>query len=92
MKNTLGKIGIIACGLAGLGVVSPAPSPLIVTSTTQQTPVEKQVARPVKLATQIVMQSAGGFDIIGYKTGIPPHIYGIFHVKIGTHKITNKYY
>ena len=92
MKKGFGKIGILACGLAGLGVAAPVPSPGIVISTTQsQKPVKEQNVQPVKSAKQIVVQSAGGFDIIGHNTGIPPHIYGTNYVKRGTHKRTNKY-
>jgi hypothetical protein len=63
-----------------------APTNQGVTANAKQ---KEGIVKPIKSARQIVMQDAGGFQVMGYNPGIPPHIYGAYHVRRGTHKRTN---
>ena len=47
------------------------------------------VVKPVKSAKQIIMEDAGGFQVIGHNPGISPEMYGTYHVRRGTHKRSN---
>lgn len=37
----------------------------------------------------VVRDVVGGMPIMGYREGIPPHIYGMRYVRRGTHKRSN---
>lgn len=79
--------------LAAMAIAAIAPGAQQVKAeqgTTQSVRQKEAVKQPVISSRQYVRQNAGGFNVIGHDAGIPPHIYGTYHVRRGTHKRTNK--
>lgn len=87
----LGKLGIAAMAFAGLATTAPDRGVELNNPTTQsQSNSKAKQVHKTRSAKEVVKESAGGFDIVGYREGIPPYIYGTRYVRRGTHKKTNK--
>ena len=87
------NIAAITIGIASMmGVTAPVAQPNATTQQTNQKISEQQ--KPVEnkqLETMIKSESLGGMSFKALDDyGIPPKIYGLFHVKVRTHKRTNK--
>lgn len=81
----------MAAGLLALASVTPAVQPVKAEIGVTQSARQKEgVAKTPVSARQYVRQYAGGLDVISHNPGIPPHIYGTYHVRRGTHKRSNK--
>lgn len=79
-------------GLGLLGLAAIAPNAQFAKAETGIS-IQKQkegIVKPVRSARKIIREDAGGLNVIGYNPGIPPPIYGAYHVRKGTHKKTNK--
>lgn len=88
-----GKTTLKTAALMALGLAAIAPGPINIKAQNGQTinsRVKEQMVKPVKTVRQIVMEDAGGLQVIGYDPGIPPKVYGQNYVRRGTHKRTNK--
>ena len=87
------NIAMAAIALAGLSSMAPAPM-VQVQNENQPAQSQKaqkdQIVEPKHSQKINVVQEAGGMQVLGYGYGIPPHIYGMHHVRKGTHKKTNK--
>lgn len=92
MKNNFKKLATAALALAGLATTAPAPGITVQDGPVQTTQKanKDQAVKPVKSARQYVREDAGGMQVMSYGVGIPPHIYGQYYVRRGTHKRTNK--
>lgn len=90
----LKKFATAALALAAIGMGAPTQhADILETSNSRQVnqPVQKNgIVQAVKSARQIIREDAGGLQVLSYKPGIPPHIYGANYVRRGTHKRTNK--
>jgi hypothetical protein len=82
-------------GLAFAAIAAMAPAPTVTVkaaNNTQQTQKanKDQTSNVAKSARQFIREDAGGFQVVSHFNGIPPHIYGAYHVRRATHKRTNK--
>lgn len=84
----LKNLAIAALGLAAIAPVNQTAKSERGISISQKQ--KEGVVKPVKSARQIVREDAGGLQVMSYRPGIPPHIYGAHYVRRGTHKKTNK--
>lgn len=86
--------GLKAALIGAIGISSIAPVPHNVNQSItveQRTNKEKEaILKYTPTAKEYVRSYAGGLNVISSGVGIPPHIYGTFYVKRGTHKRTNK--
>jgi len=85
------KAAALALGIASMmGATVPVTAQSTPTQVQQRITDQKQPVDEVKPVRRQNKFSgfAPGYDII--PPGIPPHIYGMYHVKKGTHKRTNK--
>jgi len=99
-KRKSSKIGVIgSIGLAGLAALSGFTPPAanlgaVTLQVEQQQNTQKQTPAPVAKTNQIsqLPVNIGGVEMLGKKDdfGIPPHIYGMYHARRGTHKKSNK--
>jgi len=85
MKGSLKNVALMALGLAAI-----SPSPVQASKATNQQLQKEQITHKKSSAKEIIKQMAGGMSVMGFREGCPPHIYGQFHVRRGTHKRTNK--
>jgi len=87
------NLAATAIALAGLSSMAPAPT-IKVQNENQPAQSQKsqkdQVVEPRHSQKIQVVQEAGGMQVLGYGYGIPPHIYGMYHVRRGSHKRSNK--
>jgi hypothetical protein len=99
-KKRSGFIGFLgAAALAGLTAI-PAAVPANVQAAKQETTINQQQQKqqaPVQAPTSTAVTDQlpthmGGVALGGKNShfGIPPHIYGMYHVRRGSHKKTNK--
>ena len=91
MKKTsaIKSFGLALAAAASLS--TPVQSINKSNSKSHQTVNKDAIHQKVKSSRQIVRESAGGLNVI--QVGLssrPPHIYGQYYVKRGTHKRTNK--
>ena len=88
MRKILGTLAAMA------GLMAIAAPPTVVDNTAGSTTNSKhnrdQLPMRSSQREKIVIQSAGGFNVLGDNSGTPPHIYGQFYVRRGTHKRSNK--
>lgn len=101
-KNRSGFLGTI--GAAGLAILAALPSTQqqnLQQNTKQESQnVQSQKQKenaPVQTSNQVTAKDQlpdemGGLKLGGksFDFGIPPHIYGVYHVRRGTHKRSNK--
>ncbi|MDR0792005.1 MAG: hypothetical protein LBE82_01755 [Chitinophagaceae bacterium] len=89
-KSTVAAmLGMAAMFAGATGVATSAEA--TASQDTQSRTNDKQA--PMKSANPITMKKVNpfsGYDALLKGEGIPPKIYGMFHVKRGTHKKTNK--
>lgn len=88
MKGGLKKIALAALAMASIspGVQQVKAEQGVEIQARQKEAIKKHLIS----ARQYVRQHAGGFNVISHNPGIPPHIYGTYYVRRGTHKRTNK--
>ncbi len=87
-RNIFKSFGLMLAAMAAI-----APSHTAVKAQHGQTQSQKSkemISSFMGKGNQIVRQSAGGLDVIGYGGGIPPQVYGERFVRRGTHKRTNR--
>lgn len=83
MKGAFKTLAAIAA------LIAAAPAPASSANSTQSIQKE-QISQKVTTGTQYIKSMAGGFHVVSHDIGIPPHIYGQYHVRKGTHKKSNK--
>ena len=95
-KTIIGLVNALA--LSGLTAINPIP---LLVNNSQETNTVNQNTQSKKDQAPVTQQSnrvtptpeyIGGVKMDGWQQnyGIPPHVYGMYHVRRGTHKRSNK--
>lgn len=84
------KIKALGLLAVGLGAIATAGAPITVSTPDVQTSQQqhRDMQRGVKsdIKERIKIQARASMQTYAVREGIPPHIYGQYHVRRGTHK------